>query len=245
MDNSSRFSGKADIYAKSRPSYAAEVLSYLAGLGIDSGKTVADIGAGTGIFSHQLLTLGCTVYAIEPNADMRSQIMPHPHLQVIDAPAEHTGLPDNSVDAVTAAQAFHWFDPAAFRVECQRILRPGGFAALLWNHRPKSSPLVAEYDAVYRRHNPSFHGRSNGMQADDTGFQIFFSTYEKHLFPNDLTYDKPAFLTRALSSSYAPRPEDAAYPAFLADMETLFGHYAKNDMLAIPNVTVLYIGTVE
>lgn len=244
MDNTKRFSGKADIYAKARPAYAAGALAYLSSLGLCAGTAVADVGAGTGIFSHQLLDLGCTVYAVEPNADMRSQMMPHPRLHLIDAPAEHTPLPDHSVQVVTAAQAFHWFDPAAFRTECRRILKPGGFVALLWNHRVESSPLVRDYDQIYRRYNPAFHGHSNGLQADDTRFWVFFNQFQIHTFDNDLLYDRSAFVTRALSSSYAPRAAEPAYRTFIADMNALFDQYAKDGILTMPNQTMIYTGTV-
>ncbi len=247
MDHTKRFDGKGTLYANARPSYATEGLAYLARMGIGIHKTVADVGAGTGIFSRQLLDLGCTVYAIEPNEDMRRQmvqLLHHPRLQIVCAPAEHTTLPNQSVDAVTAAQAFHWFNPIAFRDECRRILKPSGFAALLWNHRPEDSPLVQAYSQIYRQFSSGFQGHSNGLQQDDARIQAFFSDYQVHTFPHALTYGKQAFIERALSSSYAPRHGDASYRPFLAALETLFEQYAHDDVLQMPNETVIYTGTV-
>jgi SAM-dependent methyltransferase len=71
-------------------------------------------------------------------------------VEVLDAPAEAVPLPDGSVDAVTAAQAFHWFDRPATLAECARLLRRGGGLAMIWNARDESVPWVAELDAVMR-----------------------------------------------------------------------------------------------
>ncbi len=247
MDHTKRFDGKGALYASARPSYAEEGLAYLANHGIGPHKTVADVGAGTGIFSRQLLDLGCTVYAVEPNEDMRRQmvqLLNHPRLHLVCAPAEHTTLPNQSVDAVTAAQAFHWFHPISFRDECRRILKPGGFAALLWNHRPESSPLVQAYSQIYQKFSPSFYGHSNGIQRNDARIQAFFSNYQAHSFPHPLAYEKQAFLKRSLSSSYAPRPGDANYQPFVAALLALFERYAPGGVLQMPNETIIYIGTV-
>lgn len=93
-------------------------------------STVADIGAGTGKWTARLLPLGCRICAVEPNGSMRREaerlLGGEPRLTLLGGSAEHTGLPDASVDCVTAAQAFHWFDRERFRAECRRILTPGG-----------------------------------------------------------------------------------------------------------------------
>ena len=137
MDNTSRFSGKADSYQAARPGYPPELAGYLADLGM-KGSQVADIGAGTGIFSRFLLEkLDCTVWAVEPNEEMRGkaeeELRDVPRFFSVKGTAEATGLDSQSVSFVTAAQAFHWFSPKAFREECLRILRPNGVAVLVWN----------------------------------------------------------------------------------------------------------------
>ena len=140
MDNTARFTGRADVYAKARPGYAPELIDKLCGwAGLGCNSTVADIGAGTGIFSAQLATTGARVIAVEPNDDMRT----HAELRfdgadnviVQGGTAEGTGIEAGSVDLVTAAQAFHWFDGEVFREECLRILRGGAPVALVWNMR--------------------------------------------------------------------------------------------------------------
>ncbi len=131
-----RFTHRVEDYIRARPSYPAAALDVLAeacGLGPDS--AVADIGAGTGIFTELLLAHAGTVYAVEPNDAMRAAAETHlahrPGFVSVAGTAEATGLAAGSVDLVTAAQAFHWFDPDRTRAEWQRILRPG--AAASWS----------------------------------------------------------------------------------------------------------------
>ncbi len=115
MKTTGNFTDKADIYAKYRPSYPNEYIDYLFSANqLNSDRIVADIGSGTGIFSHQLLERGLHVIGVEPNNDMRNvaeqSLNIHSRFISINATAENTTLKENSVDLVTVAQAFHWFD---------------------------------------------------------------------------------------------------------------------------------------
>lgn len=109
--NENIFSGKAEVYMQCRPRYAQGVLDFIRReTALTPDSLIADIGAGTGIFTEQLMSLGCRVAAVEPNGDMRSRIAETaPGAEIISAPAEHTGLPDGSVSLITAAESFHWF----------------------------------------------------------------------------------------------------------------------------------------
>ncbi len=120
MNYTHRFDGKGDIYAKARPQYAAGLLDYLRHtLHIAAGSTLADVGSGTGIFTEQLLQNGYRVFAVEPNGDMRrkaeEKLSRTPGFISVNGSEAAMHLPDGSVDHVTAAQAFHWFDADAFR----------------------------------------------------------------------------------------------------------------------------------
>ena len=97
--NENIFSGKAEVYMQCRPRYAQGVLDFIRReTALTPDSLIADIGAGTGIFTEQLMSLGCRVAAVEPNGDMRSRIAETaPGAEIISAPAEHTGLPDGSV----------------------------------------------------------------------------------------------------------------------------------------------------
>ena len=114
-DPRERFSGRAEYYSKYRPNYPVSILQYLEReLGLSRNAVVADIGSGTGIFAELLLRNGNRVFGVEPNDDMRtiaeSTLSSYENFTSIKGSAEHTTLPAASVDYVTAAQSFHWFD---------------------------------------------------------------------------------------------------------------------------------------
>lgn len=247
MDNTKRFSGKADDYRSARPGYPAALAGYLASLGM-SGAAVADVGAGTGLFSRLLLDLGCTVFAVEPNDDMRAaaqqELGTHPRFFARGGTAEATGLPAESVSFVTAAQAFHWFSPEAFRLECRRILRPGGMAVLVWNSRVEDDEAVRENAALCRRFCPQFTGFSGGnWQQTERNLRVFFDGEPQRLsLQHDLFYTKDKFIRRNLSASYSLREGDENYGAYLEAIGALFDRYAQDGLLRVPNVTAAYWG---
>src|SRR5204863_4913380 len=116
---------------RGRPSYPPAAVDHVvATLGITPGRRVLDIGAGTGKFTELLLPTGAAIVAVEPVAEMRAKVAALPGVEVHDGTGEALPLPDTSVDAVTVAQAFHWFDPAAALAEMARVLRPEGGLAL-------------------------------------------------------------------------------------------------------------------
>ncbi len=145
-------------YAEFRPEYPAEVFDVLRGeLGPPAGRWVADVGAGTGIFARGLAEHGWRVAAIEPTESMLAHVA-GVRIRAVCAAAEATALADRSVALVTAAQAFHWFNPPYALAEFARILQPGGLLALAWNNRDASrSPLVAAYEELIKHYNPAYH----------------------------------------------------------------------------------------
>ena len=148
-DSTRRFSSRVDNYVKYRPSYPPEVVELLAAeCGLTPGALVADIGAGTGLLAELFLQNGYRVLGVEPNREMRQAgerlLGDYPHFTSIDGTAEVTTLADKSVDIITAGQAFHWFDREKARAEFARILRPGGWVALVWNERRvDATPFLA------------------------------------------------------------------------------------------------------
>jgi SAM-dependent methyltransferase len=127
-------------YDSVRPGYPAEAIEWILPVGC---AVAADLGAGTGILTGELLARGLQVTAVDPSADMLALLQRnHPAATVRQGSAEHTGLPGSSVELVTAAQAWHWFDPAAAGAEAARILVPGGTLALLWNQLDVSVPWI-------------------------------------------------------------------------------------------------------
>ena len=152
------FARGVEAYDRGRPDYPPEALAYLQReLDLRRGRTVVDLAAGSGKLTRQLASLGCEVIAVEPVDEMRAAI--GEGIRALDGTAEAIPLPDSSADAVTVAQAFHWFDGAKALAEIARVLRPGGALALVWNRRPvESSPLhaaISEIIAPYRGDAPA------------------------------------------------------------------------------------------
>ena len=250
--NESKFDGKGQMYARFRPAYAIAFMDYLyAEVGIDAGSVIADVGSGTGIFTRQLLERGNKVYAVEPNHDMRvvaeTDLSGFGGFVSIEGSAESTMLADGSVDCITVAQAFHWFDRNRFKTECRRILKPGGRVILVWNSRDDASELVSENEAVNRKYCPDFKGFSGGMRFTEGNedFHAFFKgAFEAEIFRNDLVFDEPEFVGRNLSGSYALKETDNDYDAYVAAIKGLFYKYADNGLLIMPNITRSFVGTV-
>lgn len=137
---SSGFGAEADAYERARPSYPPDAVAWIvAALGIAPGRDVADVAAGTGKFTRLLAPTGAWLVAVEPVEGMRARL---PSMPATAATAERLPFADASLDAVTVAQAFHWFDAAVALEEFHRVLRPGGRVALVWNARDRSVPWV-------------------------------------------------------------------------------------------------------
>ena len=121
------FDRAAGAYERGRASYpAAAVEAILETTGAAPGRTLLELGAGTGKLTRELVASGARVIALEPVAGMREVLArTAPGAELLDAVAEAIPLADASIDAVVAAQSFHWFDPEAAAAEVARVLRPG------------------------------------------------------------------------------------------------------------------------
>jgi SAM-dependent methyltransferase len=138
------FAAAAADYEAARPTYPGEAAAFVVGhASLGPGRRVLDLAAGTGKFTRALVASGAEVVAVEPVAAMREQLVTAvPEVEVLDGTAEAIPLGDAAVDAVTVAQAFHWFDPNPALAEIHRVLRPGGTLALLWNTRDRSADWI-------------------------------------------------------------------------------------------------------
>ena len=141
------FEHGAAAYEAARPSYPAEAVAHIVGHGgIGPGRRVLDLAAGTGKLTRLLVPTGAEVVAVEPVAAMREHLRALPgDVTILDGTAEAIPLPDRSVDAVTAAQAFHWFDPDLALAEVRRVLRRGGHLFLVWNVRDRRHDWVRRF----------------------------------------------------------------------------------------------------
>ncbi|MBP0634523.1 class I SAM-dependent methyltransferase [Cupriavidus sp. AcVe19-6a] len=156
------FASQADTYARGRPDYPEAIDDWLrTTLGLGPGRTVLDLGAGTGKFTRRLAGTGAAVIAVEPVAQMRAQLaVALPAVQALAGSAESIPLPDASADAVVCAQAFHWFASDRAIAEIRRVLRPRGRLGLVWNVRDESVDWVARLTAImtpYEGDAPRFY----------------------------------------------------------------------------------------
>lgn len=245
-DNTQKFSGKADVYQKARPAYAPDLFVCLQqDFGVGPGSVVADVGSGTGILTRQLLEMSLKVFAVEPNMDMRQiaeqELGGVESFVSVAATAEHTTLPDESVDIVFAASAFHWFDPLAFKAECQRILKPGGRIFLIWNESQLTDEIHQARKAIFEKYSPIFAGFSGGHKEKPGIKDEFFDGEVSDMhFPNPIAYDRKRFIGRALSSSSALTEADEHYQNFIAELGELFDRFSVDGMITVPQATVLY-----
>lgn len=201
----------AGTYVRGRPDYPAETTQWLRDVvGLQPGRRVLDLGAGTGKFIPRLAVTGATVIAVEPVAAMRAELSRlHPGVAVHAGNAEAIPLPDASVDAVVCAQAFHWFATTAALAEIRRVLVPGGVLALVWNVRDTTVPWVAALTALTDVHEGDTPRHASGawrrvFPAD--GFEALGeqSVRHDHVGPAD-----QVIVQRTLSTSFIAALPDA------------------------------------
>ena len=148
-DRAASFDRAAAVYQATRPSYPDEAVRWSVPA---LARDVLDLAAGTGKLTERLVALGWHVVAVEPSDAMRAELTAAlPDVEALPGTAERMSLPDASVDAVTIAQAWHWFDPPAAAAEIARVLRPGGQVAPLWNVRDEETDWVARWTEIVHR----------------------------------------------------------------------------------------------
>jgi SAM-dependent methyltransferase len=245
-----RFSSRVDDYARYRPSYPAEIVPLLAReCSLDRSSTVADVGSGTGLLSKLLLDFDCRVIGIEPNREMREAgdqfLAQYPNFTSKDARAEQTGLPDTSVNLVTAGQAFHWFDVGAARAEFSRILTAPKWVALIWNEREVAGGFLKGYEDMLLRFAPDY-ALVDHRQIGAEQISAFFGHHNWKLasFSYVQSFDLDGVRGRLRSSSYAPPPGDPSYPPMMDELVRLFETYQGNDRVEFLYRTNMYYGTL-
>lgn len=245
-DSVERFSNRVENYVKYRPDYPREIIPFLAancGLTIDS--VVADVGCGTGISSRMFLENGNRVIGVEPNAMMRDaavgQLAEYPRFSIVDGTSAATTLPDAGVDIVTAAQAFHWFEPVATRREFARILKPDGYVVLIWNIRQlDTTPFLIEYEAFLQRfgNDYNFVRHENITERELAAF--FQKEYGLATFANVQVFDFDGLKGRMLSSSYMPNENSPIYGTMIEELRALFAKHAENGRIEVFYDTNVY-----
>jgi SAM-dependent methyltransferase len=180
---------------------------------------VVDLAAGTGKLSRALVARGCEVVAVEPVAEMRAAIQVP--ARALAGTAEAIPLPAGAADAVTVAQAFHWFDGPRALAEIHRVLRPGGVLALIWNRRQIGDPVHQEIEALldpYRGDTPAERSERWRAALDET---TLFGWLREERFVNEQVVDADGMADRVGSISFVAALEDRARAALLEEARAL------------------------
>ena len=231
------FNNKTKEYAIGRPSYPTEVLKTIRELGINEQSSIADIGAGTGLLTNLLGELDCNVLAIEPNEYMLQECKKYcssnKNIEFINTSAEETTLKENSVDIITIAQAFHWFDKQLCKKEFQRILKEDGYVIILFNEMQPDSQLAKEYTSVLHRYKVKINAGISDFDPDKEKLDFFGQDYTKLYYDNWHTLTEEGFVGGALSLSYTPSKLDSSYEEFVAELHHLFLKYQQNERITL------------
>jgi SAM-dependent methyltransferase len=188
---------------------------------------------------------GNRVIGVEPNAAMRDAAMEylagHEKFSIVDGRSDATTLHDTSVDFVTAAQAFHWFEPATTRGEFKRILKPGGRIVLMWNERSLgANDFHRDYEALLVKWSTDYNTvRHENIQAGELS-NFFEGDYGSRVFANNLLYDLDMLKGRMSSSSYIPAKDDPVYPQMVEELTQIFAKHAVADRIEIQYDTSVY-----
>lgn len=231
------FGGAGDAYERGRPTYPPDAVAWMAmSLGIDADATVVDLAAGTGKFTRVLSPFAPRLLALEPLEGMwRHLHAASPDLPAAAATAERIPLRNQSVDAVTVAQAFHWFRAEEALAEIRRVLRPGGRLGLVWNRRDESVAWVAELGRLldrYERDTPRFAKR---LWAKAFDANAPFTPLEERTFNHEQPLDLAGLQDRVVSVSFVAALDDDEKAQVLDEVARIAS--GLGERFALPYVT--------
>jgi SAM-dependent methyltransferase len=230
----------ADVYERGRPEYPVDAIAWLAEeLDLRPGRTVLDLGAGTGKLTRALLPTGAHVIAVEPGEQMLAQLH-HvlPDVEALVGGAEAIPLDDGSIDAVTVGSAFHWFRHDEALPELHRVLRPGGAVALIWNARDRERPLQQEISELIKPLAPPDRPTA-GRSATELAESGLFGPVEQRGFPFVQRLDADGVADRIASVSYvaaAPAEQRAELDRKLREVVA-----AQGGVVDFPYVAEVYL----
>jgi len=250
-DPTLRFSARVENYIRYRPGYPPQVLETLrTECGLAPQSAVADIACGTGIFTRALLDNGNRVYGVEPNREMREAaerlLANYPNFTCIAGTAEATTLSDRTIDIATAAQAAHWFDLPKARQEFTRVLKPKGWAVLLWNERSTdTTPFLRSYEDLLLAYGTDYEQVRHEHTTDNITDFFTPAPFHSRVFDMRQEFTYPELEGRLLSSSYAPMPGHPSYEPMLERLHGMFDTYNQNGRVTMEYLTRMYFGQLS
>jgi SAM-dependent methyltransferase len=242
------FSAKATDYSDSRPDYPAPLFDVLRNTcNLSAGAVVADIGAGTGLLTKGLLQQGFRVVAVEPNASMRKVcdrfLRQFPGYRSVDGRAEKLLLEASSVDLITAAQAFHWFEIDKAKTEFLRVLRPDGQVALIWNDRAFEDPLHIALDGIFAEFGGSKRAALAAHEKRGDVPKFFGTTVPiEFTWPHEQALNESGLESLVFSRSYMPERDSPAGREISHHLGRIFKDQARAGFVAVRYTTVVKIG---
>jgi SAM-dependent methyltransferase len=233
----------ADVYERARPEYPADAIAWLAErLDLRAGRTVLDLGAGTGKLTRALVPTGAHVIAVEPGEQMLAQLRRLlPDIEALVGGAEAIPLDDGSVDAATVGSAFHWFRHDEAVPELHRVLRPGGAVALVWNSRDRKRPIQQEISELIKPLVPP-NRPPVGHSAAALEESSLFGPVEQRSFPFVQQLDADGVAGRIASVSFvaaAPAEQRAELDRKLREVVA-----AQGGIVDFPYVAEVYVSRV-
>jgi SAM-dependent methyltransferase len=249
MRPTERFSDRAGVYTRGRPTYPELLVAHLRSEGaLPDGAVVVDIGVGTGLSAEPFLRAGCSVIGVEPNAAMRAvgdeRLSATGRYRSVDGRAEATTLASGCAQLVIAGQAFHWFDPERAGAEARRLLAPGGWAALMWNDRPATgTPFLEGYEALLKTYGTDYDKISH-RHVDEDGISRFFAPARPAVayFDNPRRLDRDDLASLVGSASYMPPPGHPRHAEMRAALSRLFDAHAIDGRVAVHYRTRMHYG---
>lgn len=239
-DSRDRFTGAAALYEKHRPSYPAALVDWvLDTTHFPAGGSVADVGCGTGISTRLFAERGLDVVGIDPNESMleRARAAGGP-ARYLQGEAVATGLAPGSVDLVTVAQAFHWFDQEATLAEFGRVLRPAGACAVFWNVRKLAPGFMNEYDQALVDFSSEYHVvESHARTAERLRQAPGLVDVRDASFEHETSLDRSSLGGLAHSSSYVLHGV-ADKAGFDRALDAAFERHAREGRVAFLYTTI-------
>ena len=244
LEDGSLFDMKSEKYVEYRPMFPQAAVDLI--FSLVSAPVIADIGSGTGRLSGRCLSRAKELYAVEPNAQMRriaeTQLSEYSNYHSVAAFAQQTSLSERSVDIITVASAYHWFDNEATRQEFRRILKKDGYVFLFWDIYT-GNIFDSEKEIIDQKYRQLYNRPTSGITREARAENLFGKNkYQKQVFETTIYQSFEVFLGGWSSASYMPKIGTKEYKTYEKEARLLFEHFAVNGLLETKITTLCFFG---